>query len=85
MIVFVIVIGSHCSNCTTWVHQGLQGSRMFLVAVPYGVVKGCDLSAPSLSQLYDESFGFYTNINPNFRCTMNEHSTTQFWIGGPII
>lgn len=81
---FNFLIGSYCSDCTTWVHQGLQGPRMFLVAVPFGVVHGCDLAAPPNSKLYDESFGFYTNIDSNLRCTMDENSTTQFWVGGPI-
>ena len=82
--VYIDVHGSHCSNCTTWVHQGLAGSRMFLVAVPFGKTQGCDLSAERGSGLYDESFGYYMATNPHFRCTANNESTTQFWFGGTI-
>lgn len=81
---YIDIRGSHCFNCTTWVHQGLLRSRMFLVAACYGQRQGCDLVATPGSSLYEESFGYYTSISRQFRCTADGNSTTEFWFGGKI-
>lgn len=81
---YINIRGSHCSNCTTWIHQGLLRSRMFLVAGRYGQKQGCDLVATPGSSLYEESFGYYTSISRQFRCTADGNSTTEFWFGGKI-
>ena len=30
----------------------------------------------------EDNFGYYYNVNKNFRCTMGDASTTQWWFGG---
>ena len=30
----------------------------------------------------EDNFGYYGTINKNFRCTMADDSTTQWWFGG---
>jgi hypothetical protein len=57
---------------------------MFLVAARYGQKKGCGLIAANGSELYEESFGYYTGISRQFRCTTADDSTTQFWFGGTV-
>jgi hypothetical protein len=32
----------------------------------------------------EDNFGYYDAINPNFRCTANAKSTTQWWFGGHL-
>eukprot|EP01083_Nonionella_stella_P025968 71507_1 len=36
------------------------------------------------SILNEDNFGFYSNINPNFSCSADEDSTTNYWIGEVI-
>ncbi|KAJ7389760.1 hypothetical protein OS493_029181 [Desmophyllum pertusum] len=33
----------------------------------------------------EDNFGFYNNINQNFRCTMTNSQTTQWWFGGLVV
>jgi hypothetical protein len=46
--------------------------------------KGCPFVPVAGSAKYEDNFGFYYNINPNFRCTANAKSTTQWWFGGHL-
>ena len=32
----------------------------------------------------EDNFGFYSTVNPKFRCTSSSNATTQFWIGGTL-
>jgi hypothetical protein len=59
-----------------------QGATRFLVFG--GTDKGCKFGPVPGSVLGDTSFGHYNHINPNFRCTANAKSTTQWWFGGHL-
>ena len=43
---------------------------------------GCAFHASSGAVSSEDNFGYYGTINKNFRCTMTDDSTTQWWFGG---
>ena len=43
---------------------------------------GCAFHASSGGSSSEDDFGYYGTINKNFRCTMTDDSTTQWWFGG---
>ena len=68
-----------CNDCTagTWQnyemwHINSEGS--FNTA-------GCEFNGEAGAVFQEQNFGFYGNVNVNFRCTSGQNSTTQHWIG----
>ena len=45
---------------------------------------GCNFDPTSGSVSYEDNFGYYGNINPKFRCTGGDLSTTQWWFGAHL-
>ena len=45
---------------------------------------GCNFDARSGSVSYEDNFGYYEYINPKFRCTEGDLSTTQWWFGAHL-
>ncbi|KAL9967800.1 hypothetical protein ACROYT_G026094 [Oculina patagonica] len=44
----------------------------------------CQFNAKSGAVSSEDNFGYYGTINPKFRCTEENHSTTQWWFGGHL-
>ena len=45
-------------------------------------VTGCGFVASAGAVPSEDNFGYYGTINTNFRCTMADDSSTQWWFGG---
>ena len=45
---------------------------------------GCNFDPRSGSVSSEDNFGYYVNINPKFRCTEGDLSTTQWWFGAHL-
>ncbi|XP_078349865.1 uncharacterized protein LOC144634705 [Oculina patagonica] len=43
---------------------------------------GCTFKPDAGSVTSEDNFGFYGNVNRNFRCTMGDDQTTNWWFGG---
>ena len=69
-------------------HVGIhKTARFWQVVNTYGLhidssVTGCQFVATVGAVASEDNFGFYHSTNPQFTCTMNEDSTTQWWFGG---
>ncbi|KAL9967801.1 hypothetical protein ACROYT_G026095 [Oculina patagonica] len=44
----------------------------------------CQFNAKSGAVSSEDNFGYYGSINPKFRCTEGNDSTTQWWFGGHL-
>ena len=44
----------------------------------------CELNATVGAVWSEDNFGLYNNINPKFRCTQEDSSTTQWWFGAHL-
>lgn len=45
---------------------------------------GCNFNARSGAVSSEDNFGYYHTINPKFRCTASDLSTTQWWFGAHL-
>lgn len=72
---FISIRGGTCANCTALTfHQNHFHIDSYSDA--------CEFDGRSHGAYEGEdNFGFYSVINPAFRCTTFQNSTTQFWIG----
>ncbi|KAL9967805.1 hypothetical protein ACROYT_G026101 [Oculina patagonica] len=41
----------------------------------------CDFDGRAGAVEYEDNFGYYRKLNPNFRCSSSPTSTTQYWYG----
>ena len=44
----------------------------------------CELNATVGAVFSEDNFGVHGNINPKFRCTQADNSTTQWWFGAHL-
>ena len=76
---FINIRGNQCINCTvfTITHPDYP---LFILS---GLAPGeCDFdSRPNRGKSLEFNFGYYSLVNPAFRCSVNNDSTTQFWFG----
>ena len=78
----VNIRGNECANCTaaTWY---LKGTFPLHVDSDYQLLH-CDFDGHQSGDVVpsEDNFGFYHNVNSEFRCTSSLEATTQFWFGG---
>ena len=76
---FINIRGNQCINCTvfTITHPDYP---LFILS---GLAPGeCNFdSRPNRGKSLEFNFGYYSLVNPAFRCPVNKDSTTQFWFG----
>ena len=77
---FVNIRGNNCINCT--VLTGYSSVYSLHMDSWYGQDRGCEFNGRPGGKINEDNFGFYSTINPNFRCTFSNNSTSQFWLGG---
>ena len=71
-------------------HSGLHLTvRFWQVAKSYllhtdSSSSGCNFNARSGSVSSEDNFGYHYTINPKFRCTAGDLSTTQWWFGAHL-
>ena len=76
-------------------HINIRGHKASNITVPFwqsasfsfhtdSTKERCKFNAARDSVNSEDNFGFYHKVNPNFRCTESEDSTTQYWFGGHI-
>ena len=71
-------------------HNGVHLTvRFWQVAKSYllhtdSSLSGCNFNAKSGSVPGEDNFGHYRVINPKFRCTAEDLSTTQWWFGAHL-
>ena len=73
---YINIHGNECTDCTVWVaYSSIYGLH---IDHWYSSKAGCDLTGGINSE---DSFGFYRDTNPAFRCTSSMSSTSQYWLG----
>ena len=70
-------------------HIGIHLTARFWQATTYMLhigsnSSGCNFDPRSGSVRSEHNFGYYGNINPKFRCTGGDLSTTQWWFGAHL-
>lgn len=76
---FINVRGHECRDCSSawW-----QETNMMLHHD--SSVNFCDFGKTSGGVENEDNFGYYKVTNPQFRCTANNDSTTNYWFGQNI-
>ena len=78
---YVNIRGIICQQCTagTWQNPGAWHINS------YSSRSGAGCQFDGKSQVdFEQNFGLYKNVNPAFRCTANQTSTTQHWVGNTL-
>ena len=60
-----------------------QGAKSFFLHTDSSS-SGCNFNARSGSVSSEDNFGYYGAVNPKFRCTAGDLSTTQWWFGAHL-
>ena len=75
---YVNIRGHQCSNCNVPWWQ--SNNYYFLHTDSSFTTCGFDASQGGIG--YEDNFGCYKTVNPNFRCTADASATTNWWFGG---
>ena len=76
---FINIRGNQCINCTAFTMTITSATPC---VVSYQTSLPCDLDGkPNGGKFAEMNFGFYTIVNPAFRCSATKDSTTQYWFG----
>lgn len=80
---FINIRGNQCTDCTAFTITSPRFS--FFIVSFISKTRGCDFDGrPNGGTSMEMNFGIYytqVNVNPSFRCSATEESTTQFWFG----
>ena len=77
---FVDIRGNRCEGCRVYSpYSSLYGYHIDSWWQP----AGCDFDGHPGGIVNEDNFGEYGSLNPAFRCSSSQTSTSQFWIGGP--
>ena len=77
---YVNIRGNKCNDCQMAWWQ--SANTYVLHTVSHLSNCGFDASPGGIS--YEDNFGYYVSVNPNFRCTADASATTNWWFGGNI-
>jgi len=77
---FVNIRGIECEDCTaeTWL------TKAWHIDSYASPSTGCQFDGRSERVPSEDNFGWYRDTNPAFRCTSNQNSNTQHWIGSKL-
>ena len=86
---YINIRGQSCSSCTAFTKQAEpyiplhvstnHTNKVVCDFYPTGYLI-CDDTLKA-----EDNFGHYACVNPNHRCSSSPTSTTQIWLGGPIL
>ena len=76
----VNIRGIECQECTA----GTWQRNAWHISSRDSSGKGCQFDGRSGSVDSEDNFGLYGDINPTFRCSSNQNSNTQHWIGSKM-
>ena len=82
---YMNVRGHNCTGCTaTWWQYKDAPGRNFLHHD--SDTRNCEFGRTAGAVSSEDNFGFYggNNVNPQFRCTSGDHSSTNHWFGGRV-
>ncbi|PFX33985.1 hypothetical protein AWC38_SpisGene1206 [Stylophora pistillata] len=68
-----------CQECTAGTWQ-VQNEMWHINSALSAQLAGCQFNGVAGASPHEQNFGLYNYVNPNFRCTSSQSSTTQHWI-----
>ncbi|XP_028413149.1 uncharacterized protein LOC114536005 [Dendronephthya gigantea] len=77
---YVNIRGHQCSDCDMPWWQDLQSSLH-----TDSSYKTCGFDPTQGAVSSEDNFGYYSTVNPNFRCTADASATTNWWFGGDVV
>ena len=70
-------VGMHLT-ARFWQKTGAEGLHIDSAST------GCQFNPSSGAVVNEDNFGLYGHINPKFRCSKDDQSTTQWWFGSHL-